>query len=91
MIKKTSNSYTKGCPPVCGDNPQALVSVLSYVQADNIWYNYFVPPTFLYISVDVAHHWIFRAIAGKGGINERKLLKPLLWVFKRTIALRWLF
>ena len=24
------NSYTMGCPPVRGDNPQALVSGLSY-------------------------------------------------------------
>ena len=78
------------CPPVCGDNPQALASGLSYIQADNLWYNYFIQPTFLNISVDLAHHEIFHAIAGKGDINERKLLKPLLWVFKRTIALRWL-
>ena len=27
-----SNIYTLCCPPVCGDNPQALVSGLSYVQ-----------------------------------------------------------
>ena len=27
-----SNSYTMGCPPVRGDNPRALASVLSYVQ-----------------------------------------------------------
>ena len=29
-----SNSYTIGCPPVRGDNPRALASGLSYVQAD---------------------------------------------------------
>ena len=29
-----SNSYTMGCPPVRGDNPRALASGLSYVQAD---------------------------------------------------------
>ena len=29
-----SNSYTIGCPPVRGDNPQALASGLSYVQVD---------------------------------------------------------
>ena len=28
------NSYTMGCPPVRGDNPQALASGLSYVQVD---------------------------------------------------------
>ena len=37
VINKTSelcNSYTKGCPPVRGDNPRALASGLSYVQVD---------------------------------------------------------
>ena len=29
-----SNSYTMGCPPVRGDNPQALASGLSYVEVD---------------------------------------------------------
>ena len=29
-----SNCYTKGCPPVRGDNPRALASGLSYVQVD---------------------------------------------------------
>ena len=28
--------YTMGCPPVRGDNPRALASGLSYVQADNM-------------------------------------------------------
>ena len=41
-----SNSYTMGCPAVCGDNPRALASGLSYVQVDKTWYNYlFLPPT----------------------------------------------
>ena len=40
-----SNSYTMGCPPVGGDNPQALVSGLSDAQVDKTWYNYFIPPT----------------------------------------------
>ena len=39
------NSYTMGCPPVRGDNPQALASGLSYAQVDNPWYNYFIQPT----------------------------------------------
>ena len=34
MTNFTSNSYTMGCPPVCGDNPRALASGLSYVQVD---------------------------------------------------------
>ena len=29
-----SNSYAMACPPVRGDNPRALASGLSYVQAD---------------------------------------------------------
>ena len=28
------NSYTMGCPPVREDNPRALASGLSYIQAD---------------------------------------------------------
>ena len=40
-----SNSYTMGFPPVRGDNPRALASGLSYVQVENPWYNYFIPPT----------------------------------------------
>ena len=50
------NSYTMGCPPVCGDNPRALASGLSYVQVDKhgIFYT-------TYFSVDLAHHEIFRA------------------------------
>ena len=39
-----SNSYTMGCLPARGDNPRALASGLSYVQVDNPWYNYFIPP-----------------------------------------------
>ena len=50
-----------GCPPVHGesDDPQALVSGLSYVQADKhgITILYLVT----YISVDLAHHKLFRA------------------------------
>ena len=35
MIKKElCNSYTMGCPPVLGDNPQALASGLSYIKVD---------------------------------------------------------
>ena len=31
---KVCNSYTMACPPVRGDNPQALALGLSYVQVD---------------------------------------------------------
>ena len=54
-----------GCPPVREDNPRALASGLSYVQADNPWYNYFYTT---YISVDIAQHGIVCVKVGKGGI-----------------------
>ena len=57
------NSYTMACLPVRGDNPRALASVLSYVQVDKHGI------TILYHIVDLAHHEIFRAKVGKGGIN----------------------
>ena len=38
MLSGICNSYTMGCPPVCGDNPRALAGGLT-------WYNYFIPPT----------------------------------------------
>ena len=53
-----------GCPPVRGDNPQALASELSYMQVDKhgkLFYN-------TYISVDLAHHEIFRAKVDEGGM-----------------------
>ena len=54
-----------GCPPVCGDNPRALASELSYVQVDK--HGITIHTT--YISLDIAHHEIFRAKVGKGGIS----------------------
>ena len=33
-ITQICNSYIMACPPVRGDNPQALASGLSYVQVD---------------------------------------------------------
>ena len=51
-----------GCPPVRGDNPRALASGLSYVQVVKLFYT-------TYISVDLAHHELFCAKVGKGGIN----------------------
>ena len=55
-----------GCPPVCGDNPRALASGLSYVQVDKHGFTIFYTT---YISVHLAHHEIFCAIVGKGGIK----------------------
>ena len=54
-----------GCPPVRGDNPRALASGLSYVQVDKHGITIFSN----HISVDLAHHEIFHAKGGKGGIS----------------------
>ena len=59
-----SNSYTMGCLPVCGDNPQALSSGLSYLQVEK----HGITILYTYISVDLAHIKIFHAKVGKGGI-----------------------
>ena len=40
-----SYSYTMVCPPVRGDNPRALASGLSPIQADTPWFNYFKLPS----------------------------------------------
>ena len=53
-----------GYPPVRGDNPRALTSGLSYVQVDKHGIIFYTT----YISVDLAHHEIFCAKVGKGGI-----------------------
>ena len=45
------------CQPVCGDNPRASASGLSYVQVDK---HVFIP--------DLAHLNIFHAKVGKRGI-----------------------
>ena len=55
-----SKSYTMGCGSVRGDNSQALASGLSYVQVDKHGISFFTT----YISVDLAHHEIFRAKVG---------------------------
>ena len=51
------------CLPVEGDNPQALVSGLTPVQADKLWYNFFIPPSSV-ISVDLAQDEICCATVG---------------------------
>ena len=50
-----------GCPPVRGDNPQALASGLSYIQVDN----HGVTILYIYTSVDLVHLEIFRAKVGR--------------------------
>ena len=62
---RSYNSNTIGCPPVCGDNPRALASGLSYVQVDKHGITVYTT----YISVDLAHHEIFRAKVGKGAVK----------------------
>ena len=47
------------------DNPRALASGLSHVQVDK----HGITILYLYICVDLAHHEIFRAEVGKGGIK----------------------
>ena len=57
-----------GCPPahVRGDNPRALGSGSSYVSR---WTNMVQLFYTTYISVNLAHHEIFRARVGKDGIK----------------------
>ena len=53
-----------GCPPVRGDHPRALASGLCYVQVDKHGITIYTTN----ISVDLAHHEIFRAKVCKGDI-----------------------
>ena len=59
-----------GCPSVRGDNPRALASGLSYVEVDKHYIT--ILYHLIYISVDLAHHELFRAKFGKGGIMAVK-------------------
>ena len=54
------------CPPVRRDNTRALASGLSYVQVDKHGITIYTT----YISVGLAHHEIFRAKVGKGGMHQ---------------------
>ena len=54
------------CLSVRVDNPRALASGLSYVQVDKLGITFYNT----YISVDHAHHEIFRAEVGKSGIKQ---------------------
>ena len=56
-----------GCPPVRGDNPRALASGLSYLQVDKHGITFFCTT---YTSLGIAHHEIFHAKFGKGGIRR---------------------
>ena len=63
------------CPPVRGDNPQALASGLSPVQAIILWNNYFIPPlkTLLiakYLLLKLAFH------GTDGLIQKKKKTRP---------------
>ena len=69
-----SKSYTMGCPPVGGDNPQALASGLSYIQVGKHGI------TILYHlhQCRPVHHEIFHAKVGKGGIIQRSAVAGLV-------------
>ena len=41
-----------------------------------------------YISVDLAHHEIFHAKVGKGGIKSFGSIKAMFWVRKRNVSER---
>ena len=59
---------TMGCPLIRGDIPRALASGLSYtncIQVDKHGITIYTT----YFSVDLAHHEIFLAQDGKGGIK----------------------
>ena len=58
-------SYTVACPPVCGDNPQALASGLFRYRWTTMVYLFCTTN----ISVDLAHHEIFGKV-GKVGNNS---------------------
>ena len=53
------------CPPIRGDNPRALASGLSYVQVGKRG----ITILYHHISVDLAHHEIFRSKVCNGGIK----------------------
>ena len=68
LSQAVCNSNTMACAPLRGDNPRALASGLSYVQADNHGLTIFYAA---YIRIDHAHHEIFLVKVGKDGIKLR--------------------
>ena len=68
-----------GCPPVRGDNPRALASGLSYVQVDK----HAITILYHLHQCRHAHHEIFCAKDGKGGIKET--ITPCYKIFESTI------
>ena len=57
------------CPLVRGDDPLALASGFSPVQADKPWYNYFVPPSLVQALLSMTDFVLKFAISGEGGIS----------------------
>ena len=57
------------CPPVRGDNPQALASELSYEKVDKHAITFYTT----FISAGLAHHEKLRASVGKSGLNVQHL------------------
>ena len=65
------------CPPVRGDNPRALASGLSNVQADNPWYCYFfIPPYFFMLPLE--HYTAILLIC----IKRKSALKTIFGLFE---------
>ena len=56
------------CPPVRGDNPRALASGLSLVQADESWYHYFIPLSSVHTLLSMKFFVLKYAMSGKSGI-----------------------
>ena len=56
-----SIGYTMVCPPVSEDNPRPSASGLSFMQLDK---HGCITIYTTYLSVDLAHHGIFRAKVG---------------------------
>ena len=76
------------CPPVRGDNPRALASRLSLVQADKLWYNYIIPPSSVQTLLSVNFFMLVFAFSGKGcvisnNLRPHNLLIP--YVYKSLI------
>ena len=69
-----SNSYTIVCPPVRGDNPRALASGFSPVQADKLCYNYCIPPLIVQNLLS-AKYFVLKLVFSSNGY---KLLKGVL-------------
>ena len=67
------------CPPVQGDNPRALVSGLSPIQTDKLWYYYFMSLSSVQTLLSMKcsglprsgkNIWKMKFFAGQGQVRE---------------------